>query len=232
MAAEGMQAVRAQLDEKTTQSFQGQQGQRDLAALVAAGVQPRKEATPAGFRQAVARARDGQGEQSPGRTVPRSLGFDPVAAGAHFAGLNRFTRLSEQAGLTEKQRGQLLQEVRQEGQISAKLGKEIENSLRRRESSGVRLSELVKSAQALPETLKGPVQVHLPGGKVAQAPAVGQSAAAPAGKKSEQKAAARPAAATKPAAGAKPGVDKSADGQKPRPEPMGSRRGIRIGEKA
>jgi hypothetical protein len=218
MAAEGMRAVQAQLDEKTTQSFQGPQGQRDLAALVATGVQPRKEATPAQFRRATAQAKDGRGEQAPGRTVPRSLGLDPVAAGSHFAGLNRFTRLSEQAGLSAEQRGQLLREVQQDGKVSAKLGKEIESSLRQRGGSGVRrMEELVKSAQALPETLKGPMQVHLPGGQVAQAPVVEQPAA-PAQKKGQREAAATAAPAAE---------DKKTESQ---PQQPASRRGIRIGE--
>jgi hypothetical protein len=194
ITAEGIRAVQTQLDEKTAQSFQGRPGLRDLAALVAAGVQPRKEATPDEFRQTVARAKDGQGEQAPGRTVPRSLGLDPVAAGSHFAGLNRFTRLSEQAGLTQEQRGQLLREVKQDGQVSARLRKEIETSLRRHEGGGVRMADLVKSAQALPNTLKGPMQVHLPDGNVQQTPdIVGDEA--PVGK---------PVAGSKRGAGTKP----------------------------
>ena len=85
--------------------------------------------------------------------------------------------------LTPQQRGQLLQEVKQDGQVSAKLRKEIEASLRGRSGSGVRMSDLVKNAQAMPETLGGPMQVHLPAGSV-QADIGGDS---PAPKKSDKK---------------------------------------------
>ena len=112
---EGLELVKSQLDDRTVRAFQGEQGRRDLTVLTAAGLQPRKEATPEEFRQAAAQAGDGQGAQAPGRTVPRALGLDPVAAGAHFAAMNRFARQSEQAGLSPEQRQRLLKEVKAAG---------------------------------------------------------------------------------------------------------------------
>lgn len=158
----GLQAVQAQLDPATAAAFQGKRGQRDLAALMAAELRPRKEVQPEAFRQAAARAADGRGEQSLGRTVPRALGLDAAAVGAHFAGLNRFTRLSEQAGLTPKQRQQLLQEVAQTGQVSTGLRQELEASVQRQGRVGPKLDDVISSARALPETLHGPQRVHLP----------------------------------------------------------------------
>ncbi len=182
----GLQAVQAQLDPASAAAFQGKRGQRDLAALMAAELRPRKEVEPEAFRQAAARAADGRGEQSPGRTVPRALGLDPAAAGAHFAGLNRFTRLSEQAGLTPEQRQQLLQEVARTGQVSTGLRQELEALVQRQGRVGPKLDDVISSARALPETLNGPQRVHLP---EAAAPA---SPATVPPKKSDQKKAVRP----------------------------------------
>jgi hypothetical protein len=133
--------------------------------LVAAGLGPHKTASPEQFRQAVAGAGAGRGGQAPGRTVPHALGLDPVAAGAHFAGLNRFARLSEQAGLSAAQRRRLLKESGQ-GQVSAGLTAEIEASLRQR-GTGLKAGDVIGSARALPDTLQGPMRVHLPQGKEA-----------------------------------------------------------------
>jgi hypothetical protein len=182
----GLRAVQAQLDPATAAAFQGKRGQRDLAALMAAELRPRKEVEPEAFRQAAARAADGRGAQSPGRTVPRALGLDPAAAGAHFAGLNRFIRLSEQAGLTPEQRQQLLQEVARTGQVSTGLRQELEALAQRQGRVGPKLDEVISSARALPETLHGPQRVHLP-----EAAAPARLATVPP-KKSDQKKAVRP----------------------------------------
>jgi hypothetical protein len=96
------------------------------------------------------------------------LSLDPAAAGAHFASLNRFARLSEQAGLTPEQRQRLLHETRQ-GEVSGNLRREIEAAIRRQQgqATGLKVDDVVGSAQALPETLQGPVAVRLPGGATA-----------------------------------------------------------------
>lgn len=161
-----VEAVRDRLDAKTEQAFAGTRGERDLVALVAAGAAAHREASPQEFRQAMAQARPGQGEQSPGRTVPRALGLDAVASREHFAGMNRFARISEQAGLTEEQRGQLLREVQQQGKVSDGLRREIEATIRQQGSkaAGLSVDDLESGAQALPPTLRGPVAVRLPEG--------------------------------------------------------------------
>jgi hypothetical protein len=162
LSPEGVKAVRERLDEKTARAFGGARGERDLSALVAAGAQAQREARPEDFRRAAAEARAGRGEQAAGRTVPHALGLDPVAAGEHFASLNRFARLSEQARLTPEQRRQLLQEA-QQGEVSEGLRREIEAALRRPgKAAGLSVDDLVAGAQALPATLRGPVAVRLP----------------------------------------------------------------------
>lgn len=158
----GLQEVQAQLDPTTAAAFQGQRGRRDLAALAAAELRPRKEVQPEAFRQAAAGAVEGRGEQAPGRTVPQALGLDPTAAGAHFAGLNRFTRLSEQARLSPEQRQQLLREVSQSGQVSAGLRQELEAAVQGQGRVGVKLDDILNSARSLPETLAGPQRIRLP----------------------------------------------------------------------
>jgi hypothetical protein len=165
LSPEVLQAVRGKLDGRTMQAFAGAGGERDLAALVATGLQARKEARPEDFRRAMAQAPAGQGEGSPGRTVPRSLGLAPVAAGQHFAAMNRFARLSEQAGLSQEQRQQLLREVGQNGKVSQPLRREIEAAIRKQgdKAAGLSVEDLEARAQALPPTLRGPVEVHLPG---------------------------------------------------------------------
>jgi hypothetical protein len=99
------------------------------------------------------------------------LGLDPVAAGAHFAALNRFARVSEQAGLTLEQRQQLLTEA-QTGEVSPGLRHQIEGILRQRQQSGqaagLKAEDVIASAQAMPETLHGPVAVKLPGAPAAK----------------------------------------------------------------
>jgi hypothetical protein len=169
-------AVRGRLDEETAQAFAGRQGERDLSALVAAGVAAQKEARSGDFQRAMAQARPDQGEQSPGRTVPRALGLDPVASGEYFAGMNRFARMSEQAGLTEDQRRQLLREVQQQGKVSDGLRREVETSIRQQGSkaTGLSVDDLESGAQALPPTLRGPVAVELPQGRPVGNKAAGQ----------------------------------------------------------
>jgi hypothetical protein len=97
--------------------------------------------------------------------LTRRLGLDVVSTGAHFASLNRFTKLSEQAGLSEAQRQRLLAAVRQEGEVASPLRRELEAALRRRQeqrlAAGLKVDDLVASARRLPETLEGPLAVRL-----------------------------------------------------------------------
>jgi hypothetical protein len=165
LSPEVLQAVRGKLDAKTAQAFVGTQGERDLAAFVAVGLATHQEARPEDFRRAMAGAPAGQGEGAPGRAVPRALGLDPAAAGQHFAAMNRFARMSEQAGLSQEQRQQLLREVGQNGKVSQPLRREIEAAIRKQgdKAAGLSVEDLEARAQALPPTLRGPVEVHLPG---------------------------------------------------------------------
>jgi hypothetical protein len=162
---EGLKAMRDRMGGAAA-AFGGARGERDLAILAAAGVQARRESTPEEFQKAMAGAPDGQGERAAGRTVPRALGLDPVAAGEHFAGMNRFVRLSQQAGLSPELRQRLLQEAQQD-KISDGLRRDLEASLRKQaaggKAAGVSVDSLVAGAQALPPTLRGPVAVRLPG---------------------------------------------------------------------
>jgi hypothetical protein len=162
---EGLKAMRERMG-GTAATFGGARGERDLAVLAAAGVQARREAAPEEFQKAMAGAPDGQGDWAAGRTVPRALGLDPVAAGEHFAGMNRFARLSQQAGLSPELRQRLLQEAQQD-KISDGLRRDLEASLRKQatggKAAGVSVDSLVAGAQALPPTLRGPVAVRLPG---------------------------------------------------------------------
>jgi hypothetical protein len=166
LTGEGLRTVETNLDEQTRQAFAGSQGQRDLATLTAMTLQREVTAEPAQYRQAVAAAQPGDGERAPGRTVPRELGLDPVAAGAHFSGLNQFAQVSEQAGLSAEQRQQLLAEVKQEGQVSPELREEIQTSLDRQtgrgHASGLGVDDVIAGAQALPDTLSGPLDIRLP----------------------------------------------------------------------
>jgi hypothetical protein len=170
LTAAGIGKVKDQLDEPIAQAFSSPQGQRDLAILTAIAWQADKTVSPQQFQQAVARSEDGAGEKAAGRTVPRSLGLDPVAAGAHFASLNRFARLSEQAGLSVEQREQLLAETRQ-GKVSTGLQQELETVLQRHQAGGrgpgLKVDDLISGATTLPETLTGPKRIQLPpGGRV------------------------------------------------------------------
>lgn len=162
---EGFQMVRGHLESSVLAGFKGQQGERDLEALVVASLQPQKRAEPGEFRVAAARAKKWEGDEASGRLIPRSLGLDPVASGSNFAALNRFTRLSNQAGLDEAQRKRLLEAVRQEGEVSSALRREIETSLRRQQERGLgatlKADDLIDSARALPDTLEGPMLVRL-----------------------------------------------------------------------
>jgi hypothetical protein len=210
LKVEAVQAVRERLGE-TARAFAGPQGSRDLAVLTAAGMQPRRQVEPAAFRQAAAEAQPGRGEQAPGRTVPRALGLDPVAAGAHFAALNQFARISEQAGLTPEQRQQLLQES-QAGAVSPGLRQQIEGVLRQRQPAGqavgLKVDDLIASAQAIPETLHGPVAVKLPASVTATpaAPAVAPIKTPLPVKESGVVTRPTPALATVPAGEAQPAV--------------------------
>jgi hypothetical protein len=157
LTTEGLRAVRRELDPDTVQGFRGQQGLWDLAALTAVGVQQETTVSPDEFRRELAQAASGWGEESPGHQVPRKLGLDPVAAGAHYTALNRFARLSDAAGLSVNQRERLLTEA-QTGEVSPELRADIETALQSRDT-GATTEEIVASAQALPATLTGPEQV-------------------------------------------------------------------------
>ena len=191
---EGLKAMRERMG-GTAAAFGGARGERDLAILAAAGAQARKEAPPEEFQKAMAGAPDGRGERAAGRTVPRALGLDPVAAGEHFAGMNRFARLSQQAGLTPELRQRLLQEAQQD-KVSDGLRRDLEAAIRRQpgagKAAGVSVDALVARAQALPPTLRGPVAVRLPGG--GQTPRKSSDAKRPdgAGKAAETRGAAGP----------------------------------------
>lgn len=162
LTGQALTAVRDKLDEETGQAFGGQKGTWDLAALSAVALQQQATVTPDEFRQALANAGSGWGKDSPGHQVPRRLGLDPVAAGAYYTALNRFTRLSEEAGLTSGQRERLLAEA-QQSQISAETRAEIEGSLQKQRQQGRGLGlmteTMIASALAMPATLSGPEQV-------------------------------------------------------------------------
>lgn len=162
LTGQAITAVRDKLDEKTAQTFSGQKGMWDLAALTAVALQRQATVTPDEFRQVMAKANSGWGKDSPGHKVPRRLGLDPVAAGAHYTALNRFTRLSEAAGLSARQRERLLAEA-QQGQVSAETRGEIDTSLQKQRQQGrglgVTTEAIVTSALAMPATLSGPEQV-------------------------------------------------------------------------
>jgi hypothetical protein len=181
LAADAVEAVRDRLEPQAARAFADRPGQRGLRVLSAVAWQHDQTASPADFRRAGAAAQDRPGERAPGRSVPRALGLDPVAAGAHFAGLNRFARLSEQAGLSPDQRQALLAEVRQGDPISARLRDEIEVALRRQQGAGsglgLKVDDVIASAAALPDTLTGPRHIQVQPGRVTEAtPLTGTSA--------------------------------------------------------
>jgi hypothetical protein len=171
-----VEAVRQQLDSETAPAFQGRAGSWDLAALTAVALQESRTAPTEQFRQAVARARvDGQ-EDTPARQVPRTLSLDPVAAGSHYAAINRFAQLAEQASLSPEQRARLLAEA-QSGQISDGLRADLEAAIEQQRTQGRRVEvspeAVIDSALAMPETLSGPRQIwtgNLSDGKPQPAP--------------------------------------------------------------
>jgi hypothetical protein len=170
-----VEAVRQQLDPETAPAFQGRAGSWDLAALTAVALQESRTAPPEQFRQAVARARV-MGEETPAQQVPRTLSLDPVAAGAHYAAINRFVQSAEQAGLSPEQRAQLLAEA-QSGQMSDGLRADLEAAIEQQRAQGRRVKvspeAVIDSALAMPETLSGPRQIwtgNLSEGKPRPAP--------------------------------------------------------------
>ncbi len=179
---EAIRAVRERLGDQA-RVFQGKQGAEDLAVLAAVAAQPRKQVDPAQFRHAAAAASAGSGPQAPGRVVPQAVGLDPVAAGAHFSAMNRFSRVSEQAGLTVEQREQLLQEVHSDKGVSAQLRRQLETSLLQQEvrgqAAGLRVEDVIASAEAMPRTLQGPMAVQMPGETASQPAAVASPSAKP-----------------------------------------------------
>jgi len=162
LTRQAITAVRDKLDVETAQAYSGQKGMWDLAALTAMTLQQQATASPEEFRRAMAAAESGWGKDSPGHKVPRALRLDPVAAGAHYTAINRFARLSEEAGLSVEQRGRLLVEA-QTGQISDDLRTEVEASLQKQREKGqglgVTTAAIVASALAMPTTISGPEQV-------------------------------------------------------------------------
>jgi hypothetical protein len=128
--------------------------------------------------------------------------------------MNRFSRVGAQAGLTVEQREQLLQEVHSDKGVSASLRRQIETSLlqqqKQDQAAGLRVEDVIASAEAMPRTLQGPAAIRLPGEGGGQpaaaaatpAPARVQSAApapAPAGRVAP--------AATQTAGASSPGFD-------------------------
>jgi hypothetical protein len=197
---EAVQAVRERMGDQA-QSFSGKQGSQDLAVLAAVAAQPRKTVEADQLRQTAAAVAPGSGRQAPGRVVPQAVGLDPVAAGAHFSAMNRFSRVGEQAGLTVQQREQLLQEAHSDGGVSAELRRQIETSLLqqqdRGQAAGLRVEDVIAGAEAMPRTLQGPAAVQLPGeGSSQPAPAAAPAqAAAPAPARVRQPAAPAPSTA-------------------------------------
>jgi hypothetical protein len=162
LTGQALTAVRDRLDGETLQAYSGQKGMWDLAALTAVALQGQATASAEEFRQTVAGAESGWGQESPGYQVPRRLRLDPVAAGAHYTAINRFVRLSEEAGLSGAQRERLLAEA-QTGQLSDELRAEIEATLHEQREQGqgleVTTAAVVASALAMPATISGPEQV-------------------------------------------------------------------------
>jgi hypothetical protein len=162
LTGQAITSVRDKLDPDTARAFSGQKGAWDIAALTAVALQQQSAVEPEEFRQAMAKAEAGWGQDSPGHNVPRTLGLDPVAAGAHYTAMNRFVRLSQEAGLTETQRERLLEEA-QAGQVSDETRAEIEASLQQQQKqghgSGVTTADVIAGAMAMPVALSGPEQV-------------------------------------------------------------------------
>ena len=164
VSALALTQVRGALDPQLKKRFASRQGRQDLETLVATAGQGRREAEPKAFRSAVAQAKPGFGEEAAAQRVPRQLSLDPVAAGAHAAGLNRFSRLSDEAGLSTPQKEKLLNEVQTRGQVSVDLKEELTNHLARREGekpSALTADDVIAGAQSLPKTLSGPQRISL-----------------------------------------------------------------------
>jgi len=169
LSAEGVRAVRRQLNEPTRRAFSGTQGARDLETLVAVGAQSDRRAAPADFRRETARAKNGFSDNAPGRTIPRALGLDAAAGGAHVAEMNRFVRLSERVGLSERQREQLLTEARH-GEISPQLRQKIEDRVQQ-SGTAIKSETLISAARAMPDTLSGPRHIRFGHQSAARHPA-------------------------------------------------------------
>ncbi len=158
LSTEKLAAVREKLDTPTRRAFSGTQGERDFATLVAMGAQQNRRAEPAHFRRESAKAKDGFGDQSPGHVIPQKLGLDVAAGGVHQGEMNRFVRLSDQAGLQASQREQLLTEARQ-GELSPQLRQSIENTVRQN-GGKVNPETLIAGARAMPESIEGPRRIR------------------------------------------------------------------------
>lgn len=162
----GRAALQAELPPAVAAAFRGTTGQQDLETLSAAVLQPEVTPAPASFRQALAAASTAN-DQRPADSVALQLGLDRVATGPHYSGINRFARLSDEAGLTADQRERLVTELQTQGQVSPELQTEIEAALARQaargRATGLQPDDIVRSVQALPETLTGPA---LPGATI------------------------------------------------------------------
>ncbi|MCP4367523.1 MAG: hypothetical protein GY797_05315, partial [Deltaproteobacteria bacterium] len=92
--------------------------------------------------------------------------------------MNRFARLSDEAGLTEEQRERLLAEA-QRGEVSDELRSEIEAALLAQQKQGraakLTTDEVVDSATAMPPTLSGPEQIWTTPARQSEAEDTGKS---------------------------------------------------------
>ncbi len=153
----GRAAIRTELGEAAMQSFTGPRGYQDLEALATAALQRDMTAGRAAFYRQLATA---ESWELPAETVPARLGLDPVAAGPHYSSLNRFSQVSEAAGLTPALREQLLTEANRETGVSPALEAQISAALARQVGRGqgqaLDVAQVIDSARAVPPALSGP----------------------------------------------------------------------------
>jgi hypothetical protein len=171
----GRAAIRAELGEAAIGSFAGPQGYQDLEALATAAMQ--RDMTVGGglFYRHLATA---ESWEPPAETVPVRLGLDPAASGPHYSSLNRFTQVSEAAGLTPALREQLLTEAGSEAGVTPALERQISAALARQAARGqgaaLSVGQVIAGARAVPAALSGP---QLRGGGSASLPEAGAVAA-------------------------------------------------------
>jgi hypothetical protein len=169
---EAIAIIQSQMGEDAANAFKGEQGQRDMATFIAAGLNPHKDIEAQEFRHEL--AKDKARPSPVTESLAGDLGVDHAAFGSYVNSVSSYYSLSQSVGLTPAQSEAVQEAMQTTGQLPPELERQVDEAIAATNTEVPEWykQELIAQAAALPKGISGPARVELgTGGSGRQEPA-------------------------------------------------------------